>query len=206
MVFPMLFLLLIWLVWIVETGAGFDFSSYGLFPRKISGLKGILFSPVLHANLTHLIDNSIPLLTLLGALFYFYPSIAIRIFFLTWLMSGIWVWFGGREAYHIGASGLIYGMAAFLFLSGVIRNHIPLLAISLLVVFIYGSMVWGIFPIKEDISWESHLLGSLAGVILAIHYRKFGPQARKWEWDDEEETEHIHEDTDMGNSDNSGDS
>ncbi len=187
MAFPFLILLIIWLVWFVENTAGLDFSDLGIFPRKISGLKGIVFSPFIHGNIRHLIDNSIPLLTLLGVIFYFYPSLAYRIFFLTWIMSGIWVWFGGREAYHIGASGLIYGFAAFVFVSGIIRNYIPLLAISLLVVFLYGSMVWGIFPIKEEISWESHLLGSLAGVILAVHYRKYGPQAPKWEWEDAEE-------------------
>lgn len=185
--FPLLFLFLIWMVWFVEISLNFDFTIYGLFPRKLSGLKGILFSPLIHANFRHLVDNSIPLLTLMGVIFYFYPSLAFRIFFLTWIMSGIWVWFGGREAYHIGASGLIYGFAAFLFLSGIIRNYIPLLAISLLVVFLYGSLVWGIFPIKEDISWESHLLGSIAGVILAVHYRKFGPQPKKYEWEDEDE-------------------
>jgi len=185
--FPLLFLFLIWMVWFVEISLNLDFKNFGLFPRKVSGLQGILFSPLIHANLRHLVDNSIPLLSLMGVIFYFYPSLAFRIFFLTWLMSGIWVWFGGREAYHIGASGLIYGFAAFLFLSGVIRNYIPLLAISLLVVFLYGSLVWGIFPIKEEISWESHLLGSVAGVILAIHYRKSGPQPKKYEWEDEDE-------------------
>ena len=185
--FPLLFLLLIWMVWFVEISLNLDFSRYGLFPRKLSGLKGILFSPLIHANFRHLVDNSIPLLTLMAVIFYFYPSLAFRIFFLTWLMSGIWVWFGGREAYHIGASGLIYGFAAFLFLSGIIRNYIPLLAISLLVVFLYGSLIWGIFPIKEEISWESHLLGSIAGIILAVHYRKFGPQPKKYDWEDEDD-------------------
>ncbi|MEA1898920.1 MAG: rhomboid family intramembrane serine protease [Bacteroidota bacterium] len=195
--FPLLFLLFIWLVWFVEISLNLDFSRYGLFPRKLSGLKGILFSPLIHANFRHLVDNSIPLLTLMGVIFYFYPSLAFRIFFLTWLMSGIWVWFGGREAYHIGASGLIYGFAAFLFLSGIIRNYIPLLAISLLVVFLYGSLVWGIFPIKENISWESHLLGSIAGVILAVHYRKFGPQSKKYKWEDEDEDDFENLDQDL---------
>lgn len=195
LIFPVAFLLALWLVWFVEITLDLDFSTYGIFPRKLSGLKGIIFSPLIHADIKHLFNNSIPLLVLTAAIFYFYSSLAFRIFFLTWLMGGIWVWFGGREAYHIGASGLIYGFAAFLFVSGVIRNYIPLLAISMLVVFLYGSLIWGIFPIKPQISYESHMLGAIAGVVLAIHYRKFGPQRPKYNWEEEEELEEDEEPT-----------
>ncbi len=195
LIFPVAFLLAIWLVWFVEITLDLDFSTYGIFPRKLSGLKGIVFSPLIHADIKHLFNNSIPLLVLTAAIFYFYSSLAFRIFFLTWLMGGIWVWFGGREAYHIGASGLIYGFAAFLFVSGVIRNYIPLLAISMLVVFLYGSLIWGIFPIKPQISYESHMLGAIAGVVLAFHYRKFGPQRPKYNWEEEEELEDNEEST-----------
>lgn len=195
LIFPVAFLLAIWLVWFVEITLDLDFSRYGIFPRKLSGLKGIVFSPLIHADIKHLFNNSIPLLVLTAAIFYFYSSLAFRIFFLTWLMGGIWVWFGGREAYHIGASGLIYGFAAFLFVSGVIRNYIPLLAISMLVVFLYGSLIWGIFPIKPQISYESHMLGAIAGVVLAFHYRKFGPQRPKYNWEEEEELEDNEEST-----------
>lgn len=104
-------------------------------------------------------------------------------------MVGIWVWVGGRSGYHIGASGLVYGLASFLFFSGVIRNDIRLLAISLLVVFLYGSMIWGIFPIFPQVSWESHMLGGISGLVLAIYYRKYGPQKKVYEWELEEEEE-----------------
>ncbi len=187
--FPVFFLLLIWCVWFIETTLGLEFATWGLFPRKMSGLRGILFAPLIHAGLRHLIDNSIPLFTLSVALFYFYRNLAFRIFFLTYLLAGIWVWLMGRESYHIGASGLIYGLAAFLFVSGIIRNHVPLMALSLVVVFLYGSLVWGIFPLKVDVSWESHLLGSVAGVILAVHYRRSGPRRKNYVWEDEEEEE-----------------
>jgi len=148
LVYSVLFLLIIWLVWFVEITLDLDFARYGLFPRKLSGLKGIIFAPLIHANLTHLFNNSVPMLVLTTALFYFYPDLSVRIFLLTYLMVGIWVWVGGRDSYHIGASGLVYGLASFLFFSGVFRNYIRLMAVSLVVVFLYGSLVWGIFPIR----------------------------------------------------------
>jgi membrane associated rhomboid family serine protease len=193
LVYAGLFLLLLWLVWFVEIMLDLDFAKYGLFPRRISGLKGILFAPLIHANIKHLFDNSVPMLVLMTALFYFYPDLSLRIFLWNYLMVGIWVWVGGREAYHIGASGLVYGLASFLFFSGVFRNYIRLMAVSLLVVFLYGSLVWGIFPIKDGISWESHLLGGIAGLTLAIYYRKSGPQKPEHHWDDEDQEDEEEE-------------
>lgn len=102
-------------------------------------------------------------------------------------MTGLWVWFGARIAYHIGASGLVYGLGSFLFFSGIIRRNINLLAISLLVAFLYGGMVWGIFPYKPEISWESHLYGGIAGLILSFYYRKEGPAATKKKWEDDDD-------------------
>ena len=187
--YSVFFLLIIWLVWFVEITLDLDFARYGLFPRKLSGLKGIIFAPLIHANLTHLFNNSVPMLVLTTALFYFYPDLSVRIFLLTYLMVGIWVWVGGRDSYHIGASGLVYGLVSFLFFSGVFRNYILLMAVSLVVVFLYGSLIWGIFPIKEGISWESHLLGGVAGLTLAIYFRKSGPQKPEHHWEDDDEFE-----------------
>jgi len=199
--FPFLFMVIIWLVWFVEFMLDLDFATWGLFPRKWSGLRGILTAPLIHADIRHLVDNSIPLFTLMAAIFYFYRPLALRIFCLTYIMAGLWVWVGGREAYHIGASGLIYGFASFLFLSGILRNHIPLMAISLLVVFLYGSLVWGIFPLEEQISWESHLLGAVAGLILAIHYRSYGPQRKPYSWElDDDDTAPKDEEPEEKNS------
>jgi membrane associated rhomboid family serine protease len=102
------------------------------------------------------------------------------------------VWLAGRDAWHIGASGLIYGLASFLFFSGIIRKYFRLVALSLLIVFLYGSMVWGIFPnIYKNVSWESHMLGFISGIILAVAYRKEGPQEPVYEWMEEEEEEAI---------------
>jgi len=161
---------------------------YGLFPLKIKGLLGILTSPLIHADFKHLADNSVPLFFLSLAIFYFYREIAYKIFFIIYFVSGILVWFVGREAYHIGASGLIYGFASFLFVSGVLRKNVSLLAISLLVTFLYGSLVWGILPYDYKISWESHLMGAVTGIVLAVLYRDKGPEREKYSWETEEET------------------
>lgn len=187
MAFPALFLLLLWMIKLVETTLDLNFAFWGIYPLSVKGLKGILLSPLVHADYKHLINNSIPLFILGVSIFYFYSRVAFRVFFLTYFMVGIWVWFGGRPAYHIGASGLVYGFASFLFLSGIIRNHINLMAISLLVVFLYGGMIWGIFPIYEKVSWESHMLGSIAGLFLAFYYRHEGPQKPDYFWEEEEE-------------------
>jgi membrane associated rhomboid family serine protease len=122
-------------------------------------------------------------------LFYFYRPIAPKVFILIYLVSGFWLWFGGRPGYHIGASGIIYGLAAFLFLSGVLRKYTRLMALSLLVVFLYGSLIWGIFPLDMRTSWEGHLYGAIAGLIIAVYYKNRGPQRKKYEWEIEEELE-----------------
>ena len=200
LVFPLFFLLVIWMIKLVEVTLELDFTTWGIYPLKLKGLKGILLSPLVHANFKHLMDNSVPLLVLGVAIFYFYRPVAYRVFFLTYIMVGIWVWFGGRAAYHIGASGLVYGFASFLFISGVILREIRLLAISLLVVFLYGSLVWGIFPIKKGISWESHMLGAIAGLILSFYYRNQGPQRIEYDWEeDEDDISNKMEDNDSEN-------
>lgn len=188
--FPVVFLLLIWTVSLVEYLAGTSFAQYGLYPRTLDGALGIITSPLIHADWNHLFANSVPLFVLGASLFYFYRRIALQVFILIWLFGNIWLWGIGREAYHIGASGLVYGMAAFLFVSGLIRKEPRLMAISLLVAFLYGSFIWGIFPElfpDKNISWEGHLMGMLAGVIFAIYYRKKGPQKKRYSWDFEEE-------------------
>jgi membrane associated rhomboid family serine protease len=129
---------------------------------------------------------------ILGAtLIYFYRELAWKVFILSWLLSGFWLWIIGRENYHIGASGVLYGLITFLFFSGVLRRHTGLMALSLLVVFLYGSLIWGIFPLFRIISWESHLCGSIAGILLAVVYRKEGPQRKVYEWEFEDENDDM---------------
>jgi membrane associated rhomboid family serine protease len=190
MLLPGVFVFIMWLVKIIEVLFDLDLSNFGIYPLSPEGLPGILFSPFIHANFGHLFNNSLPLFFLGTALFYFYSEIAIRVSLWTYLLTGTLVWFAGRNAWHIGASGLIYGFASFLFFSGIIRKYFRLVALSLLIVFLYGSMVWGIFPnIYREVSWESHMLGFISGIILAVWYRKEGPQQPVYEWLDEEDEE-----------------
>ncbi len=185
--FPVFFLLIMWAVKVVEVVLNLNFARFGLMPRDGFGLIGIFTAPLIHSGFDHLISNSFPLFFLSAGIFYFYKKVAYKVFFLSAIMVGIWVWFGARHSYHIGASGLVYAFASFLFFSGIIRKNKSLLAISLLVSFLYGSMIWGIFPTKKEISFEGHLAGFIAGIVLAINYRKYGPVRKKTSWEIEEE-------------------
>ncbi len=188
---PSIFIIAIWLVKLTEVVFQTDLGEYGLQPLHWKGLAGIVTSPFLHADFSHLMANTFPLFVLLALLFYFYRVIAWPVLLYTWFLTGLWVWLFAREdSVHIGASGIIYGLAAFLFLSGIIRRESRLMAITLLTAFLYGGMVWGVFPQffpRQPISWESHLMGILAGVILAIFYRKAGPQRKVYDWDEDDE-------------------
>ena len=193
--FPLLFLIVLWTIKTTEYFLHTSFSNLGLVPLDPSGLKGIIFFPLLHGSWEHLINNSIPLFVLSFALFYFYRPIAFRVFFLIYFIHGFWLWFFGRQSYHIGASGLVYGLGYFLFVSGIIRKNTHLLAISLLVAFLYGSLVWGIFPYDPHISWEGHLTGMVAGIIFAFYYKSYGPPANigRWKYETDEETYELEE-------------
>ena len=146
MVIPGIFIALMWLVKITELLLETDLSGYGIYPLTVKGLAGIIFSPLIHSDFNHLFNNSLPLFFLTTALFYFYSEVAVKVLLWTWFLTGLLVWLAGREAWHIGASGLVYGLASFLFFSGILRWHFRLIALSLLIVFLYGSMVWGLFP------------------------------------------------------------
>lgn len=189
--YPIVFIMLLWLIKLYEIISNNNLSWYGIYPRTMHGLIGIFAAPLLHADFDHLLSNSLPLLILGSIMFYFYRPIAFQVFFWVYLMTGVWVWAAARESYHIGASGILYGFVAFLFFSGVFRKDTRLLALSMFVVFLYGGTVWGILPFKNGISWESHLLGSLAGLITAYNFKKEGPAPRVYDLGDDEENAKI---------------
>jgi membrane associated rhomboid family serine protease len=184
-------LIIMWMVYWSDYLFVYDFHKLGVLPKTSNGLKGIFFMPWIHSHgdIRHLLNNSIPTFLLLTLLFYSYREIALRVFLLSWFVTGIllWVFAQNHGAYHIGMSGVIYALAAFLFTSGVLRKYLPLQALSLFIVFIYGSMIWGIFPTEQHISWEGHLSGMLVGVFLAFYYRKLGPQRPKYQYEIEKE-------------------
>lgn len=190
--FSAIIIIILWIVKITEVVFEVDFARFGLYPLKVEGLAGIIFAPLIHGDFSHLAANSASIFVLSWMLFYFYRQIAFKVFFLIWILTGIWVWVFARPSFHIGASGVVYGIAAFLFISGLIRRNPRLMVITMVVIFLYGGMVWGVFPEfypEKNISWESHLMGMIAGLILAILFRKEGPQRHiyQWEWDELEE-------------------
>lgn len=186
-----LVLIIMWLAYWSDYLFVFDFHKLGVLPKTSNGLKGVFFMPWIHSHddIRHILNNSVPTFLLLTLLFYSYREIALRVFLLSWFVTGIllWVFAQNNGAYHIGMSGVIYALAAFLFTSGVLRKYLPLQALSLFIVFIYGSMIWGIFPSEQHISWEGHLSGMLVGVFLAFYYRKRGPQRPKYQYEIEKE-------------------
>ena len=186
---PLLFLCAMWLTKLIELKFDFLFAKFGVLPQTGKGLRGILFSPFIHKDLTHLFNNSYPILILGGLLFAVYKKIALQIFIWLFFISGFWLWVIGRPSFHIGASGIIYALASFLFFSGIIRKNSRLAAVSLVIIFLYGSMIWGILPTKDPISWEGHLAGFVAGILIAIFYRNEGPQIKKYQWEIDEELE-----------------
>ncbi|ALJ06154.1 hypothetical protein APS56_13895 [Pseudalgibacter alginicilyticus] len=181
--YPVLFVLIIWLIFWFEVRFGYNFSKYGIYPQSLKGLRGIIFSPFVHGSITHIYHNTVPLFVLSMALFYFYRSIAWKILFLGILISGFLTWCIGRPSYHIGASGLIYVLVSFTFFKGVFAKHFRLIALSLLVVFLYGSMIWYTMPIEQGISWEGHLSGLITGFIFALFFRKSIAKPKKYRWE-----------------------
>lgn len=194
---PFVFSLLILMVFLLENGMNWNFSKAGIYPRKIEWIWTIFTSIFIHANWGHLLNNLLSFFLLSSCLFYFYRPVNLRIFMFLWILSGIILWIIGRESRHVGASGLIYAMAAFLLFSGLIRRHIPLIAISLVVTLIYGNMVWHIFPwtVNDPVSWEGHLSGLFSGLLAAVLYRNDGPQkpVKVWEEENNEEEEYWNE-------------
>ena len=183
---PLLAMIIIWAVYWLELALGVNFNEMGVMPRTLSGLKGVILSPFIHGSLEHLYNNTIPLGILLTALWYFYKDAAWKIVLYGILISGLLTWLIGRTSYHIGASGLIYVLASFIFFKGIFSSYYRLIALSLIVVFIYGSLLWYIFPVKEGISWEGHLAGFLTGLLLASVVKATIPKPKKYEWEKED--------------------
>lgn len=167
-------ILLVIFLWIIQ---GFQFlvhgqlGALGIYPHHLSGLKGIFFAPLIHGSWGHLISNTIPLFVLTLILAVFYKRVALISFILIYLGTGLAVWLFARPVYHIGASGVVYGLLSFVFWSGVFRRNIRSIVLALIVTILYSGFIWGVLPVKEGISWESHLFGAIVGILVAFLFR-----------------------------------
>jgi len=182
------FVLLLWLLKLVEYLGGFDLAQFGIYPRRAVGLAGVLLAPFIHGSVAHLFANTAPILVMGTMLLYGYPRAAKVLLSAVYLGGGAAVWLFAREAYHIGASGLAFGMLFFVFTIGVLRWERRTMAISLLVFFLYGSMISGVIPGEQEISFESHLSGALIGILLAFLLRHRDPESprKQYSWEHEE--------------------
>jgi membrane associated rhomboid family serine protease len=182
---PLYFVLLLWVVFWIEVKFGFRFVSYGIYPREVLGLRGVFLSPFIHGDLEHLYNNSIPLLMLMAALRFFYRDHALKVIVFGIIGSGLLTWIIARESYHIGASGLVYVLVSFIFFKGIQTQYYRLVALSLTIIFVYGGLVWYVFPdVKEGISWEGHLAGFLVGFVFSLIFD--APQYKKpirYDWE-----------------------
>jgi len=189
----------IYVLWLVHFSAIYfkiNVSEFGLIPKKIIGLRGMILAPLLHADQLHLISNSVSLFILSCIAVYYYRKIFFSSFIIIYLLSGVLVWFFARPSSHIGASGVVYGLATFIFFSGVLRRDVQLITISLLVIFLYGSLFWGLFPFIPHQSFEYHLAGAVSGILCAFIYKSKGPQRPIYSWEQEG---YIQEDFEMEN-------
>jgi membrane associated rhomboid family serine protease len=194
-------------LWLIHEGAvllEFNLVGYGIYPRRVTGLLGIAFGPLIHASLSHLIANSVSILILGIALLYGYPRSAGLVIGSVYVGSGLAVWLFARDGYHVGASGLTFGVMFFVFTIGAIRWDRRAIALSMIVFVLYGGMFWGIFPSDPDVSYESHFSGALLGVVLAIlcRNRDPAPPEKRYDWEGEEDTpsDEEHTSTDEANS------
>ncbi len=161
--------LVIWLAFWLEKRLVTDFTPYGIYPRSIDGAIGILTSPLIHSGISHLWSNTVPVAVLTWLLFTFYPArVCYRVLFLGWFLSGLFTWMVARQAYHIGASGMVYTLASFIFFKGIGMYKYRHIVASLIVVFFYGSLVWYVLPVDPGISWEGHLCGAIAGLLMSV--------------------------------------
>ena len=193
LVIPLILVTLIWAVKIVEISLNVELGRYGLVPHTTQGLLGILTLPFLHGGWEHLMANSVPVIVLGTALYYFYPTLANRVMLVSYLGSGLLTWcLGDPSTTHVGASALIYSLNLFLIVSGFIRGNRQLTVIALIMVFLYGSFIWGMIPSlarPQNISWEGHLSGAIIGMVLALLLRKEGPQKEVHHWEEDDDSD-----------------
>jgi len=195
------FIGVLWAIELANNAFHLRLAHFGIYPREPAGLWGVLFAPLIHGTWGHLISNSISLAVLGVALLYGYPRSRGYVLLLIYLGSGLGVWLFARSSFHIGSSGLTHGIMFFIFVSGILRRDKLSIALAMIVFFLYGGMIWTIFPNEPDVSYESHFFGALMGLIAAFLFRNLDPvlpvKSYEWEgenveWSDESDDDQWH--------------
>ena len=183
------FVVVLWLVHLMNWGMGLDPVPFGVRPREWLGLIGIVTAPLVHGDFAHLVANSAPLLVLGAVMIFLYPYSTLRVLPAIYLGPGVAVWLFGRDSAHIGASGLVYGLVSYVFVAGLLRRDRRAIAASLMVALLYGTLAWGVLPIRPGVSWETHLAAAAIGVLFAAALRRLDiPPRKRYEWENEAET------------------
>jgi membrane associated rhomboid family serine protease len=183
--------IILWLIQITNALFNLELVQYGVYPREIAGLRGVLFAPLIHGSFAHLFSNTLPLLVMGTAMLLGYPRSSKLVLPVIYFGVGLMVWIFGRESFHVGASGINFGLLAFVFVIGALRWDKKAIALSCLVFFMYGSMIWGIFPTEPGVSFESPFFGAVIGILCAIIFRNVDakPPVKRYDWEGEDETE-----------------
>jgi membrane associated rhomboid family serine protease len=193
------FVLLLWVIDVVNYYLELGLPRFGIRPRELQGLAGILFAPLLHSGVAHLVANSLPLVVLGTTLLHLYPASARWVLPAVYLLPGIAVWLFAAGGIHIGASGLVYGFVSYIFVAGVLRRDRRAIAASLLVAFLYGALAWGVLPIEHGVSWETHLAAAIVGVVSALALRNLDiPPRRRYSWEYETDEDEERGDEEAG--------
>ncbi len=182
------FIGVLWVIELADNAFHLHLEYLGVYPREPVGLRGVLFAPLIHGNWGHLISNSISLAVLGVVLLYGYPRSKSYVLLLIYLGSGLGVWLFARSSLHFGSSGLTHGIMFFIFVSGILRRDKLSIALAMIVFFLYGGMIWTIFPNEPGVSYESHFFGALMGLIAAFLFRDMDPMlpAKTYDWEGED--------------------
>ena len=192
-IWPIIYLFLVIAMYMVQVSVPDIETTLALYPRHIKYILGVFTTVFLHANVSHLSANVLPLAACLFGLFYFYKTIAKQVLFTSHLLSGFLIWLLARPSFHIGASGLVYALVFFILISALVRKNKQLMVVAFIILVFQNGLIWGVFPQDNQVSWESHLLGAVVGIVLAVLYRNKGPQndsEKHWNEDEKEEDEY----------------
>ena len=190
------FAILLWAIKLIESMLGVSLHQLGVYPQTLGGLVGIVAAPLIHGSWQHVIGNTLPILLLGSMLIYGYPKSRWWVLGITWLLSGVGVWFFARANYHIGASGITHGVFFYLFVAGILRRDKRSSALLMVAFFMYGTMFWTIFPREPGVSFESHLFGALSGAVCALFFRRWDPKPERRAYSWEHETTELMEEED----------